>query len=380
MPEYAPLSTARNYKFFASMSMNVDDYIPMDLSSQNFPISRISAQNDHISAKVSAEKFMDASLRNGVTCKPCQMRLTSLTSLREHEAGKRHQQVIAGQRRPRAPPNDSATSSCGDENVGSTILSSISNKLTDAESVQDSKHQKRSFSATSSAPFFCEVCEVYLPHTSALETHVMGKKHRATLLACEHIPTMPPHASRYEATGVSKLGNTNSDKENYNPILDRCSSTKSCDFEQPPPTQKHFRTGPDDRFIDACSDHMSSHSTVSPLPQSHSRACGESNLPPFVVQCLDMKTILKRVCLTQIITLLNDSNNLPCPALPNELWADNSDLLSLLDFVCRQSFISPPSRRSVDTTASSHPVSPCEQLARNFLLLSWCQLLAMFDK
>ncbi|KAA3677343.1 uncharacterized protein DEA37_0011306 [Paragonimus westermani] len=362
------------------MSMDVDDYIPMDLSSQNFPISRTPTQNDRISAKVSVEKLMDASLRNGVTCKPCQLRLTSLTSLREHEAGKRHQQVIAGQRRPRAPPNDVPTSGCGDENVDSTILSSISNELTDAESVQDPKHRKRSFSVTPGAPFFCEVCEVYLQHTSALETHVMGKKHRASLLACEHIPTVPQHASRNGATGVSKLGNTNSDKENYNPILDRCSSTKSCDFEQPPPTQKHFRTGPDDRSIDAGSDHMSSHSTVSPLPQSHSRACEESNLPPFVVRNLDMKTILKRVCLTQIIALLSDSNNLPCPTLPNEPWTDNSDLLSLLDFVCRQSFISPLSRRSVDTTASSHPVLSCEQLARNFLLLSWCQLLAMLDK
>ncbi|KAF6774665.1 hypothetical protein AHF37_05484 [Paragonimus kellicotti] len=363
--------------------MDVDDHIPMDLSSQSFSIPRASGQNAQSSEKVSGEKLVDASLRNGVTCRPCQMRLTSLTSLREHEAGKRHQQVIAGQRRPRASPNDLPTSSCGDENVSSTILSSVANELTDVESSQDPKHQKRSFSVTPNAPFFCEVCEVYLSHTSGLETHVTGKKHRAALSVYEHILTVPPHASCNEVTGVPNLGNISSDKENCNPHLDRCSSAKSCDFEHPPPTQKHSRTVPRDRSCrstDACSDYVFSHSTVNPLPHLHARPCKENNLPPFVAQDLDTKTILKRVCLTQIIALLNDSNNLPCPALPNEPRTDNSDLLSLLDFICRQSFISPLSRRSVDNTASSHAVSSCEQLARNFLLLSWCQQLTMLEK
>ncbi|KAF7261282.1 hypothetical protein EG68_01346 [Paragonimus skrjabini miyazakii] len=355
----------------------------MDLSSQSFYISRASAQNDQTSDKVSVEKFMDASLRNGVTCRPCQLRLTSLTSLREHEAGKRHQQVVARQRRLRAPPGDSATSSCGDENVSSTILSSIANELTDVESIQDPKLQKRSFSVTPNAPFFCEVCEVYLPNTLALESHVTGKKHRAALSVYEHIPTVPPRASSNEVTGVPKLGNISNDKENYNPDLDRCSSVKSCDSGHPFPTQKHSWTVPHDRSCpstDACSDYVSSHSTVNPLPHSNAGPCRENNLSPSVARDLNTKTVLKRVCLTQIIALLNDSNNLPCPALPNEPRTDNSDLLSLLDFICRQSFISPLSRRSVDTTASSHAVSPCEQLARNFLLLSWCQQLTMLEK
>ncbi|KAF5394199.1 hypothetical protein PHET_12063 [Paragonimus heterotremus] len=365
------------------MSMDVDDHIPMDLSSQSFSISRTSAQNGQTSEKVSVERFADASLRNGITCKPCQMRMNSLTSLREHEAGKRHQQVIAGQRRPRAPPSDLATSSCSDENVSSTILSSIANKLTDVESIQDPKLQKRSFSVTPNAPFFCEACEVYHPHISALETHVTGKKHRAASSVYEHIPTVPPRTSSNEVTGVPKLGNVSSDKENYNPDLNRCSSAKSCDSEHPFSTQKHSWTVPHDRFCrstDACSDYVSSHTTVNPLPHSHARPCMENNLSSLVARDLNTKTILKRVCLTQIITLLNYSNNLPCPTLPNESRTDNSDLLSLLDFICRQSFISSLSRRSVDTTTSSHADSPCEQLARNFLLLSWCQQLTMLEK
>ncbi|TPP56009.1 hypothetical protein FGIG_06267 [Fasciola gigantica] len=267
-------------------------------------------------------------------CEDCQVCLTSVTSLREHQLGKKHLSLVRAKLRALvdAVPFERTTDldagkEHSDENPGPKKSQfHPENELKDPF--------VRPADPNVSLAHFCHLCKVPLPDRSVIDAHIKGRRHQALMCA---LTTDRDHSNQ---------------SDSLLPPAD--------DLEYPANTARSVSIsirGDDCRreFVENWV------SDVAP----HTAPTLDLNSVESVNQ-LDIKSVLKRVCLTQIISLLGAAHEVQLPASLSD-----EQLLAIISTKCTDYLCASSDKDDQSTTSWA----PLAKLIQNNLLLCWCQQL-----
>ncbi|KER27645.1 hypothetical protein X801_01036 [Opisthorchis viverrini] len=231
--------------------------------------------------------------------------------------------------------------------------------------------------------YFCEICKKRLNSLISLRQHESGKRHQKALTTSV---AMSP-ASSFGEDSVSSSNNRHSPTR-Y-PLKGRTNLVDTLGLEPPFFAER----SPTKNLLPHSRQNTNVPDQITPLGSAVMDCCEkklENDIPPRIdpepitvssrsSMCgLKVRDVLKRVCLTQMISLLSDQTGTPLP-VSNSL-EDEQILLQTLTSLCNCTLSNRSSNNYFDETlVESRFLSP-NQLARDFLLLSWCQQLAMLDR
>ncbi|TGZ69306.1 hypothetical protein CRM22_003796 [Opisthorchis felineus] len=231
--------------------------------------------------------------------------------------------------------------------------------------------------------YFCKICKRQLNSLISLRQHESGKRHQNALATSA---AMSP-ASSFGEDSVSSSHHQHSPTRH--PLKDRSNLLDILGLEPSFFAERSMTKNllPHSRQNPNVSDQITPlGSTVMDCLEKKL----ENDIPPRIepepitissrssICGLKVRDVLKRVCLTQMISLLSDQAGSPLP-VTNSL-EDEQILLQTLTGLCNGTLSNRSSNNYFDETSVGSRVLSPNQLARDFLLLSWCQQLAMLDK
>lgn len=263
-------------------------------------------------------------------CNECQIGLTSMTSLREHELGKKHLAVVKAKARGVVDCASNRVFTNPDEDDRISVKSPP--KTSQFPPKNDPFiRQVDSFESSLLLPHtqFCDLCRVPLPDPSSIEAHIRGKKHRTHLRLMNSVDNRSCQSDSVPPSAVDPEG----------PTTNTFSPAKENDCRQ--------------KFVENWV------STVNTPTVSAGSAYQ-----------LDVRHVIRRICLTQIFSLLGSTGIV-------QLHSPLSDeqLLAMINSRCTEFLCA--SNCQCDSAADSSDL--LVRLIKNNLLLCWCQQLRSLD-
>lgn len=266
-----------------------------------------------------------------VFCNECNIGLTSLTSLREHELGKKHLATVKAKARGVVDSALNGILTNPVENSRVSIKSPFPKTSQFPPENDPFIRQVDSFESSLLLPHtqFCELCRVPLPDPSSIEAHIKGRKHRTHLRLMNSVDNQSCQSDSVPPSAVDPEG----------PTTNTFSPAKEDDCRQ--------------KFVENWV------STVNTPTVSAGSACQ-----------LDVRHVIRRICLTQIFSLLGSTG-----IVQSHSPLSDEQLLAMINSRCTEFLCA--SNCQCDSSADSS--GSLVRLVQNNLLLCWCQQLRSLD-
>ncbi|VDP69655.1 unnamed protein product [Echinostoma caproni] len=277
-------------------------------------------------------------------CEPCQVKLTSMTSLRQHQSGKRHMAVVNARMQQQVFAPDKNFTDVDDRN---SILSATAAHSADKPElitpmdlndpfIRPGDNSQGSAMFTPLMAYFCHLCNVPLPDRLSIALHIKGRRHQSLLRS------LSANQNKENQLVTPPLEVNNTVCRSNTPFYDNPSTIVPREDEM---KQKFVET-----WVSNATPHSDSGPNVTPL----------SAIDPLAI-----KNTVRRVCLTQILSLLGAQLETgQATALPD------NQLLALISRKCTDSLYA---SNDLDENSSCSPL--LTKLIQSSLLMSWCQQL-----